>query len=77
MAAADDANQRLDAALARLESSLQARQAAQSDAVTQRAQLEQEVAAVRNKITSLRETSAQVSRRLDAAIGAVKGILAE
>lgn len=75
MSAADDANQRLEAALSRLESSLQAR-LANHDGAGQ-AQLEDEMTAVRSEVVSLRETSAAVSQRLDAAIGQIKGMLAE
>lgn len=77
MSAADDANRRLDAALARLEGALRARLAQQSGAAVERAELEREVDAVRKEVAGLKETSAQVSHRLDAAIGAVKGILAQ
>jgi len=41
------------------------------------AQLEDEMTAVRSEVVSLRETSAAVSQRLDAAIGQIKGMLAE
>lgn len=77
MSTVDDASQRLDAALSRLESALDARLASQSDAAGERGQLEQEMTAVRSEFASLKETSAAVSQRLDAAIGAIKGILAE
>ena len=75
MSAADDANQRLDAALSRLASSLQARTANQDGAG--QAQLEDEMTTVRSEVVSLKETSAIVSQRLDAAIGQIKGMLAE
>lgn len=75
MSTVDDANQRLDAALSRLESTLQARFATQDSAST--AQLEQEMTAVRSEFASLKETSTVVSQRLDAAIGKIKGMLAE
>lgn len=75
MSAADDANQRLEAALSRLEQSLQARLATQDGAG--QAPLEDEMTAVRSEVVSLRETSAVVSQRLDAAIGQIKGMLAE
>lgn len=75
MSAADDANQRLDVALSRLQSSLQARLVSQDGAG--QAQLENEMAAVRSESASLKETSAAVSQRLDAAIGQIKGMLAE
>ena len=75
MSTVDDANQRLDAALSRLESTLQARFATQDNAST--AQLEQEMTAVRSEFASLKETSTVVSQRLDAAIGKIKGMLAE
>lgn len=75
MSAADNANQRLEAALSRLQSSLQARLASQDGAG--QAQLEDEMTAVRNEAASLKETSAAVSQRLDAAIGQIKGMLAE
>lgn len=75
MSAADDANQRLDAALSRLQSSLQARLASQDGAG--QAQLEDEMTAVRSEFASLKDTSAVVSQRLDAAIGKIKGMLAE
>jgi hypothetical protein len=75
MSAADEANQRLDAALSRLQTSLQARLASQGGAG--QAQLEDEMTTVRNEVDSLKETSAAVSQRLDAAIGQIKGILAE
>jgi outer membrane murein-binding lipoprotein Lpp len=75
MSAADDANQRLDAALSRLQSSLQARLASQDGAG--QAQLEDEMTAVRSEFASLKDTTAVVSQRLDAAIGKIKGMLAE
>lgn len=75
MSAADDANQRLDAALSRLQSSLQARLASQDGAG--QAQLEDEMTAVSGEFASLKDTSAVVSQRLDAAIGKIKGMLAE
>lgn len=75
MSAADDANQRLDAALSRLQSSLQARLASQDGAG--QAQLEDEMTAVRSEFASLKDTTALVSQRLDAAIGKIKGMLAE
>ena len=75
MSVADDANQRLDAALARLQSSLQVRLASQDGAG--QGQIEDEMSAVRSEVDSLKETSVAVSQRLDAAIGQIKGILAE
>jgi len=80
MSAVDDANLRLDAALSRLESVLQTRLAGQDTAVaaeTDRARLEQEMTTVRSEFANLKETSAAVSQRLDAAIGNVKRMLAE
>lgn len=80
MSADNDANRRLDAALLRLESALQARRVTQDGAAAaaaERARLEQEMTTVRNEFSSLKETSAVVSQRLDAAIGKIKGMLAE
>jgi len=79
MSAGDDANQRLDAALSRLTSTLQARLATQNGgaAGAGQAQIEQEMNAVRSECASLKETSAVVSQRLDAAIGKIKDMLAE
>ncbi len=79
MSAPDEVNRRLDAALTRLESAIETRLAAQESAAAdaERTKLEQEMAAVRNECTHLKETSAAVSQRLDAAIGKIKGILDE
>lgn len=80
MSAVDDANRRLDTALTRLESALQTHLAAPdkaSAAEAERARLEQEMTAVRGEFANLKETSAAVSQRLDAAIGKVKTMLAE
>lgn len=77
MSATDDANQRLDAALSRLESSLQARLSTQDAAGAGQTQLEAEITAVRSEFASLKDTSTVVSQRLDAAIGTIKGMLAE
>ena len=80
MTIVDDANQRLDAALSRLESVLQTHLAAPdkaSAAEAERARLEQEMGAVRSEFAKLKKTSTAVSQRLDAAIGKVKGLLAE
>ncbi len=78
MSAVDDANQRLEAALSRLEVALQSRLAAQdSGATSEREQLEQEMAAGRAQFATLKESSAAVSQRLDAAIGQLKSVLAE
>ncbi len=79
MSAVEDSNRRLDAALVRLEVALQERLNAQSNAAAgpEQARLEQEITAVRNECASLRETSTMVSQRLDAAIGQIKGVLAE
>ena len=78
MSAIDDSNRRLDAALVRLEVALRERlEADAGSAVDQeRARLEQEMTAVRNENASLKQTSAQVSQRLDSAIGQIKGMLA-
>ena len=79
MSSVDDANQRLDAALLRLEAALQSRleSPGKPGADGKRAQLEQEMSAVRGEFASLKETSAAVSQRLDAAIGTIRNILAE
>jgi hypothetical protein len=77
MSATNDANQRLDAALSRLESSLQGRLSTQDAAGAGQTQLEAEITAVRSEFTSLKDTSTVVSQRLDAAIGTIKGMLAE
>ena len=80
MSALDDANRRRDAALSRLESALQTHLAAPDKATAaeaERARLEQEMTAVRSEFANLKETSAMVSQRLDAAIGKVKNLLAE
>ena len=77
MTAADDANQRLEAALARLESTLQARLGGPNGADGERARLEQEMSTVRTEFAALKQTSAAVSQRIDGAIGKIKGILAE
>ncbi|MDH3738086.1 MAG: DUF4164 domain-containing protein [Alphaproteobacteria bacterium] len=80
MTIVDDANQRLDAALSRLEAVMQTHLAAPdkvSAAQADRARLEQEMGTVRSEYASLKETSTQVSQRLDAAIGKVKTLLAE
>lgn len=76
MSAVDNANQRLDAALSRLESALQTHMAAR-DAAGERVRLEQELSEVRAQFDSLKATSATVSQRLDTAIGTLKNILAD
>ncbi|MFT5180289.1 MAG: hypothetical protein ACI8S3_000162 [Alphaproteobacteria bacterium] len=80
MSVVDDANLRLDAALSRLEQALQTHLAAPdkaSAAEAERSRLEQDMNSVRSEFASLKETSAVVSQRLDAAIGKVKNMLAE
>ena len=63
----------------RLESALKTHLAGQDKAAAdaERARLEQEMSAVRDEFAGLKETSAVVSQRLDAAIGKIKGMLAE
>lgn len=77
MSAVDDANQRLEAALSRLEAALQQRVGAGAGDAGERQRLEAEMAAVRAQFAALQETSTAVSKRLDAAIGRLKGVLAE
>ena len=78
MTAADDANQRLEAAISRLETTLQARLGDQNGAAdAERGKLEQEMAAVRSEFAALKETSAAVSQHIDGAISTIKGILAK
>lgn len=80
MSQLDQANTRLDAALERLESAVRARQAKDGDAggdTATDAQLEQELARLREDFAALQNTSSTVSRRLDAAIGRLKAVLAE
>lgn len=80
MSAVDDANARLDAALSRLESTLQTHLAAPdkvSAAQAERVRIEQEMKEVRGEFASLKKSSTEVAQRLDTAIGKVKELLAE
>ena len=80
MAARDEADKRLDDALAKLESALQVRAAAaqkDAEAGNANAATERELTVLRADYAGLKETSGLVSQRLDDAIGRLKNMLAD
>ncbi|MBT4907536.1 MAG: DUF4164 family protein [Rhodospirillaceae bacterium] len=80
MSKLNDANERLDAALARLETAVTTRRhddGQADDAVADNARLQGELTQLRADFVTLQETSGTVSSRLDDAIGRLRNMLAE
>lgn len=77
MSQLDEASARLDAALDKLENAVRNRQPEADQAGQGDAALEAELAKLRADFAALQETSSTVSRRLDDAIGRLKGVLAD
>lgn len=80
MSKLNEANDRLDAAMASLEKAVEARRghtAGASDAPQQTEQLQGELDKLRADFATLRETSGTVSSRLDAAIGRLQNMIDE
>jgi len=80
MSKLNDANVRLDAALARLEAAVTTRREAEGQAVgavADNKRLQDELAQLRTDFVALQETSGTVSSRLDDAIGRLRNMLAE
>jgi len=80
MSKLNDANERLDAALARLETAVTTRRADDGqadDAAADNARLQGELTQLRADFVTLQETSGTVSSRLDDAIGRLRNMLAE
>lgn len=80
MSKLNEANDRLDAAMASLEKAVEARRghaAGASDAPQQTEQLQGELDKLRADFATLRETSGTVSSRLDAAIGRLRNMIDE
>ena len=80
MSKLNDANERLDAALARLEVAVTTRRnddGQADDAAADNARLQGELTQLRADFVTLQETSGTVSSRLDDAIGRLRNMLAE
>ena len=80
MSKLNQANDRLDAAMARLEKAVEARRAdapGASDAPQQNEELQGELDKLRADFATLRDTSGTVSSRLDAAIGRLRNMIDE
>jgi uncharacterized protein YlxW (UPF0749 family) len=80
MSKLNDANERLDAALAQLEVAVTARRqddGQADDAVADNTRLQAELMQLRADFVTLQETSGTVSSRLDDAIGRLRNMLAE
>lgn len=80
MSKLNDANERLDAALARLEAAVAARgqeAGAAAGAADDNQRLQSELTRLRADFESLQATSGTVSSRLDGAIGRLRNMLAE
>lgn len=77
MSQLDEASARLDAALDKLENAVRNRQSEAGRDGQGDAALEAELAKLRADFAALQETSSTVSRRLDDAIGRLKGVLAD
>ncbi|MDA0785501.1 MAG: DUF4164 family protein [Proteobacteria bacterium] len=80
MSKLNDANKRLDAALARLEVAVTTRRKDEGqggDAAADNARLQGELTQLRADFVTLQETSGTVSSRLDDAIGRLRNMLAE
>jgi hypothetical protein len=80
MSKRNDANERLDAALTRLEVAVTTRRqddGQADDAAADNARLQGELTQLRADFVTLQETSGTVSSRLDDAIGRLRNMLAE
>tara|TARA_R110002110_G_scaffold85816_4_gene223739 strand:- start:72697 stop:72939 length:243 start_codon:yes stop_codon:yes gene_type:complete len=80
MSKLNDANERLDAALARLEVAVTKRRQEDGDAdgaAEENRRLQSELAQLRADFVTLKETSGTVSSRLDDAIGRLRHMLAQ
>lgn len=80
MSKLSEANDRLDAALARLEDVVNAKRAsgeASAEATAENSRLRAELDRLRADFDALRDTSGTVSSRLDEAIGRLRNMLAE
>jgi hypothetical protein len=77
MADLESSAKRFDAAMTRLVAAVEQRSARIELAEADRQRIERELADMRADFARLREASTGVSRRLDAAIGRLKGVLEE
>jgi division protein CdvB (Snf7/Vps24/ESCRT-III family) len=80
MSKLNDANERLDAALAQLEAAVTTRRdedGQAAGAAADNARLQNELTQLRADFVTLQETSGTVSSRLDDAVGRIRNMLAE